>query len=276
MKNLDSILPVSDEGLYPIRTVSELSGVNSITLRAWERRYNLFKPKRTPKGHRLYSEKDIQRIYQVLSLLEKGVSIGRVSKALQENQLVSEPTNFQTANKNKKDEIELTEEQWNNYQNNLLSNIKQYDILQLESFHHNLFTLYSAELVSKNLILPVFDLLNKRSLQFPSNSGEYHFYKSFILNRIGGLFIKSLIKNKGKKILFMGLSDDSCDVKLILFAMPLLNHGYNIVNLGCDLTLDAIPVALSDSGADALILHSDNKEFDETKVKEDSVSSEWY
>ncbi|KAG1657152.1 Glutathione peroxidase-like peroxiredoxin gpx1 [Nymphon striatum] len=77
-----SLLPASEEGFYPIRTVSEVTGVNAITLRAWERRYGLFKPQRTPKGHRLYSQQDILRIQQVLQLLEKGVAIGRVSSAL--------------------------------------------------------------------------------------------------------------------------------------------------------------------------------------------------
>ena len=38
--------------LYPIREVSRLTGVNSVTLRAWERRYGLIRPQRTPKGHR--------------------------------------------------------------------------------------------------------------------------------------------------------------------------------------------------------------------------------
>ena len=47
----------AEEELYPIRTVSSLTGVNSITLRAWERRYGLIKPVRTPKGHRLYTQK---------------------------------------------------------------------------------------------------------------------------------------------------------------------------------------------------------------------------
>ncbi|KAG1657153.1 Glutathione peroxidase [Nymphon striatum] len=79
---IDSLLPASEEGFYPIRTVSEVTGVNAITLRAWERRYGLFKPQRTPKGHRLYSQQDILRIQQVLQLLEKGVAIGRVSSAL--------------------------------------------------------------------------------------------------------------------------------------------------------------------------------------------------
>ena len=32
------------EGLYPIRTVSSLTGINPVTLRAWERRYGMIKP----------------------------------------------------------------------------------------------------------------------------------------------------------------------------------------------------------------------------------------
>ena len=45
--------------LIPIRELSSLTGVNSVTLRAWERRYGLLKPQRTPKGHRLYSMQDV-------------------------------------------------------------------------------------------------------------------------------------------------------------------------------------------------------------------------
>jgi DNA-binding transcriptional MerR regulator len=37
-----------ETGLYPISTLAAQTGVNSVTLRAWERRYGLLKPKRTP------------------------------------------------------------------------------------------------------------------------------------------------------------------------------------------------------------------------------------
>ena len=47
---------------YAIREVAELTGVKPVTLRAWQRRYNLIKPQRTDKGHRLYSEQDINEI----------------------------------------------------------------------------------------------------------------------------------------------------------------------------------------------------------------------
>jgi len=68
--------------LFPIGTVSEQTGVNTVTLRAWERRYGLLKPRRTPKGHRLYSRQDVDRVKQVLILLEQGIPVGRVRDVL--------------------------------------------------------------------------------------------------------------------------------------------------------------------------------------------------
>ncbi|WP_217554798.1 MerR family transcriptional regulator [Vibrio metschnikovii] len=72
---------------YAIREVAELTGVKPVTLRAWQRRYSLLQPLRTEKGHRLYTEQDIQTIQTIQSWLLKGVSIGKVSQLLHNNQL---------------------------------------------------------------------------------------------------------------------------------------------------------------------------------------------
>ena len=61
-KDFDSHPPLPAEGLYPIRTVAAVTGVNPVTLRAWERRYNLLSPTRTPKGHRLYTREQIEKL----------------------------------------------------------------------------------------------------------------------------------------------------------------------------------------------------------------------
>ena len=68
----------STTALYPISTVSALTGVNPVTLRAWERRYGLVTPHRTSKGHRLYTEADVALIREVIGLLGQGVPVSRV------------------------------------------------------------------------------------------------------------------------------------------------------------------------------------------------------
>lgn len=67
--------PHLERGGLPIREVTRLTGVHPVTLRAWERRYGLVVPQRTGKGHRLYSEEQVERIRRILVWLERGVAI---------------------------------------------------------------------------------------------------------------------------------------------------------------------------------------------------------
>ena len=74
-------MPAADD-LMPISVVGALTGVNPVTLRAWERRYGLLTPHRTAKGYRLSSGVDVARVRHIVSWLEKGVAISRVRPLL--------------------------------------------------------------------------------------------------------------------------------------------------------------------------------------------------
>ncbi|GAA5524146.1 hypothetical protein Maes01_00700 [Microbulbifer aestuariivivens] len=67
-----------------IGEVAQRTGVNPVTLRAWERRYGLLEPARTGKGHRLYSERDVLRIRDIQAWLARGVAIGKVRPLLEQ------------------------------------------------------------------------------------------------------------------------------------------------------------------------------------------------
>src|SRR5690606_9199382 len=68
--------------LLPIREISRLTGVNTVTLRAWARRYGLLKPQRTAKGHRLYTAEDVQRVKDIQASLGRGLAISKVREIL--------------------------------------------------------------------------------------------------------------------------------------------------------------------------------------------------
>jgi MerR family transcriptional regulator, light-induced transcriptional regulator len=65
---------VIGEGRYRIHTVSELTGVPEATLRAWERRYAVPVPERTPSGYRLYSHRDVELVKRMRELTDKGMA----------------------------------------------------------------------------------------------------------------------------------------------------------------------------------------------------------
>ncbi len=87
----------TDEELLPIREVVRLSGVNPVTLRAWERRYGLIQPVRTEGGHRLYSLADVERIRTIITWTERGVAVSKVASLLAaEAQAATEPVDDAT------------------------------------------------------------------------------------------------------------------------------------------------------------------------------------
>lgn len=64
---------------FNIQLASQLSGVASATIRAWEKRYNAVVPERAENKHRLYSEKDIEKLGLLYRLTEMGQSIGKIA-----------------------------------------------------------------------------------------------------------------------------------------------------------------------------------------------------
>ena len=68
------------ERLYRIRVVADLVGMSEPLLRAWERRYGLVKPRRTPGGYRAYTAQDVELLRRVKQLTEQGVSIAEAAR----------------------------------------------------------------------------------------------------------------------------------------------------------------------------------------------------
>ncbi|WP_061709711.1 HTH-type transcriptional regulator MlrA [Pseudenterobacter timonensis] len=68
--------------LYTIGEVALLCDINPVTLRAWQRRYDLLKPQRTDGGHRLFNEADIDRIREIKSWIDNGVQVSKVKMLL--------------------------------------------------------------------------------------------------------------------------------------------------------------------------------------------------
>ncbi len=65
---------------YPLRTAARLTGLSPELLRAWERRYEVVVPLRTPGGTRRYSAANLERLRLVKAAVDAGHRIGQVAK----------------------------------------------------------------------------------------------------------------------------------------------------------------------------------------------------
>ncbi|MBL7786349.1 MAG: MerR family transcriptional regulator [Chitinophagales bacterium] len=66
--------------IYSIKDIELLSGIKAHTLRIWEQRYDIFRPKRTQTNIRLYDDEDLRLILNVSILLQNGYRIGRIAR----------------------------------------------------------------------------------------------------------------------------------------------------------------------------------------------------
>jgi DNA-binding transcriptional MerR regulator len=67
-------------GNYSIKELERLSGIKAHTIRIWEQRYKILKPKRTDTHIRIYDDEELKHLLNVALLLKKGFKISKVSK----------------------------------------------------------------------------------------------------------------------------------------------------------------------------------------------------
>lgn len=130
---------------FPIGELSARTGMNSITLRAWERRYGLLQPERTAKGHRLYAPADVERVLHILALIERGVPLRKIRPLLDDGVVLpaGEP-----------------DENARHWQQRLLGQLEQVSQSGLAAGLQELFKQYPAGWCRNQVLLPLFASLN--------------------------------------------------------------------------------------------------------------------
>lgn len=65
---------------HPIRLAARPTGLTTHVIRIWEQRYQAVEPERTPSNHRLYSQRDIERLSLLRDVTRAGHSIGQMAR----------------------------------------------------------------------------------------------------------------------------------------------------------------------------------------------------
>jgi DNA-binding transcriptional MerR regulator/methylmalonyl-CoA mutase cobalamin-binding subunit len=241
MKPADNTVrqPAAPE-LYPIRTVATLTGVNPITLRAWERRYGLIKPTRTESGHRLYTQNDIDNIHRIVALLDKGVSISQVRNAL--SAPAAGPISGEETGP------------WANYRTQMITAITQFDEERLEDLYNEILAIYPADLMTRKVLLPLLVELGTRWETAEGSVAEEHFFGVYLRNKLGARFHHRHRHATGPKILAACLPGEQHEIGLLLFALAANDAGFRLILLGGDMPLADLPHAARRSQCDAIVL----------------------
>jgi DNA-binding transcriptional MerR regulator len=225
----------------PIRTIASLTGVNAVTLRAWERRYGLVRPARTPKGHRLYSHQHVERIRRVLALMDRGVPIGRI-RDLIDAEPAAEPTNAAA--------------HWRESLEQMAAAIANFDEPELDRIYDEALGVYPVEQVTRALLLPLLVYLGERWRDLAGGIAEEHFFSMYLRSKLGARLQHRMRYAVGPRVLASCAPGEQHEIGLLLFALQAHANGLQTLLLGADTPLDEIVIARRRSASLAVVLSS--------------------
>jgi MerR family transcriptional regulator, light-induced transcriptional regulator len=223
----------SDAELLPIRELSRLSGVNSVTLRAWERRYGLLKPQRTAKGHRLYSYADVERVQQVVHWLNRGISVGQVQQYLGQENLPS----FNS--------------QWQPQLIQFQSWLTQLNLPAVDNACQELFALYPDNVLAEHFFRPLLTHLQPRQ-------SESVLLQQLLISKLQLRLLNNPVNKPSARLLIVNIDPLACPVYALLLALLIQQQGYACTTLALPCRIQDLPHLLQQSQANAMLLLCDS------------------
>ncbi|WP_419794582.1 MerR family transcriptional regulator [Pseudomonas palleroniana] len=187
----EDIAQALQNGWLPIREVARQTGVNPVTLRAWERRYGLIVPQRTPKGHRLFSAEHVQRIHTILTWLNRGVPVSQVKSLIDSAQ--SPP--------------DAVENEWHALRQTLVQAISELAERRVDDAFNQAMALYPPRTLCEQLMLP---LLNELEQKWQGQLGaqmERVFFLSWLRSKFGARIYHNNRQLHGAPLLLINHSD---------------------------------------------------------------------
>ncbi|MEO7742948.1 MAG: MerR family transcriptional regulator [Usitatibacter sp.] len=222
----------------PIRTLSALTGVNPITLRAWERRYGLLQPRRTATGHRMYTAAHVELIRRVVALRERGVPIGRMREALGTSAAASRDAPGP----------------WTAAIDRMAAAIARFDEAELDLIYDEVLAVHPVEEFTHRLMLPLLARLGERWAKVPGAIAEEHFFATYVRSKLGARLLQRTRHTDGPRIVAACGPGEHHEIGLLLFALEARLAGLRPIVLGADTPFEEIAIAARRSACEGVVV----------------------
>ncbi len=212
---------------YNINAVVKLTGVRASTLRAWERRYAIFKPSRSQNNYRLYSDRDVAMLQWLDQQVQSGMSISSAVHLLA--QLLQPLLDIEQQN--------ATESIGANVivlRDQLAEALIQLDESRSNALLAQAMALFSLEDVSLNIVAPTLRKIGDDWHRGAVNIATEHFASAFLLGKLQSIMNAHEINSKD--LIFVCCAPgERHEIGALMFAMLLRKHSFNARYLSADL-----------------------------------------
>ncbi|MBD8483057.1 MerR family transcriptional regulator [Pseudomonas coleopterorum] len=236
--------PALDE-LYPIREVARLTGINPVTLRAWERRYGLVQPTRTESGHRLYSLADIEEVRSILGWIERGVAVSKVGKILARTQQTEAPP------PSARDE----QGDWQQWQERVRQCVCEFAEPKLDQVYGQVFSSYPLAVAFEQVLMPVWQELLVHQGHF-GQASEWIFLDTFLRARTLQRLRLTADQGQDSRVVLVAIPDQCRELELQVTGLLLGGPQVDVQLLGLGQPLEELSLVCEKLAPQALVLFS--------------------
>ena len=218
---------------YAIQLVSRMTGLSTHVIRIWEQRYRAVEPQRTPSNHRLYSEKDIERLGLLRNATHAGHNIGIVARLTNDE--------LRALNHNLPEALSrtplppLNEPAADDLLKGCMDSVRSFDGESLVETLKRAGIMLGAQGVVQRLVAPLAQALGELWREGTVTAAQEHFATGHIRDFLGQLAKPFGGNAGGPSIVVATPAGQIHELGALLVVALASNLGWSVTNLGVDL-----------------------------------------
>jgi len=214
----------TEERLYSIQEVSQLLGLRPATLRAWERRFGVPRPRRAGNGYRRYSPADIAVLRELMARRDGGDRIGNAVESLRPAAVAPS--------------LELDGTRYR-----LAEAILHLDERQASGALRQVLALHPVETVLSQVVEPMLVWIGDEWQARRVSVAVEHFASALFIRQLVALYLAAPESWRSGRTLAACLPGEQHEIGLLALAVGLRRRGWDIVYLGANLPFDELELA---------------------------------
>ena len=255
----------SDPAVLRIGELARRVAVNQDLLRAWERRYGLLKPVRSPSGFRLYSGADEQRVRRMQAHLGRGLAAAEAARAALDEEIdhsvaappvapaaADDPTR-PNASAPPEAPLPVTNQGLTGLAEELRHALDELDGPAAEAVLDRLFADFTVETTLREVLVPYLSDLGDRWAQGAIGVSTEHFASNLLRARLASL-ARGWGQGHGPRAVLACPPGERHDLPLLVFGIVLHRNGWRIIYLGADTPLADLVHTVTEKRPDVVIL----------------------
>jgi DNA-binding transcriptional MerR regulator len=229
----------SDAPAFNLKAVVRETGLKPDTIRAWERRYGVPKPRRTSGGHRLYSQRDIDLLKWMNARQHEGLSISRIVDLWKGLETEGKDPLQVTSHSLMRQTVQLGDVgQLANLRQDWIQACLNFDEPRAEQALTQAFALFPLNSVVIDMLLRGLAEIGEGWYSGEVAVQQEHFASTLAVRRLQTLIAASPAPTRAERIVLACPPGEQHTVSLLVINLFLRRQGWDVIDLGANVPLD--------------------------------------